>query len=56
MEQFLNKEVRIRACLGAMEGSGMQYTGIVTSCDDEFLCLNNKEYIVRKFIMSITLK
>ena len=56
MERFLNKTVVIIACLGGMRGSGNGYKGVVTSYDDEYVCLDNKKYIVRKFIMSIEIK
>lgn len=56
MEQFLNKEVTILTCLGGVDGSSNWYKGIVTSVDDEFVCVNDKQYIVKKYILSVTLK
>lgn len=56
MERFLNQKVQIRACLGGIDGSGDWYKGVMTSCDDEFVCLDNNIYIVRRFILSIIVK
>ena len=56
MEKFLNKKVIIRACLGGIEGSGYALKGILTSYDDEYVCLDNTIYFVRKFILAIEIK
>lgn len=56
MEKFLNKKVVIEACLGGMEGSGSVFKGTVTSYDDEFVCLDNNTFIVRKYILAIVIK
>ena len=56
MEKFLNKTVQITACLGGMDGSGCGFKGVLTSYDDEYVCLDNSIYITRKFILSIRVK
>lgn len=56
MEKFLNKTVIIETCLGGIDGSGMMYKGKITSFDDEYVCLNDELYIVRKYILSIKVK
>lgn len=56
MEKFLNKAVIICTCLGGVYGSGSVYKGIVTSYDDDFICLDNNTYIDRRFIMTIKIK
>lgn len=56
MEKFLNKTVVITMCLGGLSGTGCSYKGILTSYDDEYVCLDNNLYIVRKFIMAIKIK
>lgn len=56
MERFINKKVEVRACLGGIDGSGLYCKGVVTSVDDEFLVLDYETYIVRKYILSITIK
>lgn len=56
MENFLNKHVIVTACLGGINGSGCGFKGVVTSYDDEFLCLDNETYISRKLILAIRLK
>ena len=53
MEKFLNQKVVIKACLGGVEGSGSVFKGTVTSYDDEFVCLDNTTFIVRKYILAI---
>lgn len=53
MEKFLNKTVLITTCLGGYNGAGSGYKGLLTSYDDEYVCLDNNVYIVRKFIMTI---
>ena len=50
---FLNQKVVIKACLGGIEGSGSVFKGTVTSYDDEFVCLDNTTFIVRKYILAI---
>ncbi len=52
----MNQNVTIHTAFGSMKGSGTIYKGVVTDYDDEFVCLDNKTYIVRKFIMTIKLK
>ena len=56
MEKFLNKTVHINTCLGGIDGSGSFYKGVLTSYDDEYVCLDNNLYIVKKFIMAIKVK
>ena len=56
MENFLNKAVIINTCLGGLYGSGSAYKGVLTSYDNEYVCLDNNAYIVRKFIMTIKIK
>ena len=56
MERFLNQKVQIVACLGGIDGSGAWYKGVVTAIDDEFVCLDDKIYIVKKFILAIAIK
>lgn len=56
MEKFLNKKVGITTCMGGTYGAGEYYKGIVTSFDDEFVCLNGKTYIYRKYILSIDIR
>jgi len=56
MENFLYKTVSIRTFLGGTGGLSRDYTGLLTSYDDEFVCLDNTVYIATKFIMIITLK
>ena len=57
MEKFLNKKVEIRTCLGSIYSSvGVEYNGTVTSFDDEYVCLDNNLYVVRKYILSIKVK
>ena len=56
MEKFLNKRIHISTCLGGYNGGAAGYKGVLTSYDDEFVCLDNSVYIVRKFIMSIIIK
>ena len=53
MEKFLNKKIYIKTTLGGGSGAGTFYRGVMTSFDDEYVCLDNKIYIVRKFILSI---
>lgn len=56
MEKFLNKKVLIETCLGGIDGSGMMYKGVVTSYDEEYICLDESLYVVRKYILSIKVK
>ena len=56
MEKFLNKNVIIHTCLGGVSGSGCTFKGILTSYDDEYVCLNNNIFIVKKFIIAIEVK
>ena len=56
MEKFLNKNVIVEAILGGIEGSGRPFQGTVTSYDDEFVCLDNNTFIVKKYILAITIK
>ncbi len=53
MEKFLNKKVIIIYFTGNL---GAQYKGVVTSLDDEFICLDENMFIARKFIISIIVK
>ena len=50
MEKLLSKKVII------FVRDSIPYRGFVTSIDDEFICLNEKVYIMRKYIISITIK
>ena len=56
MERFLNQKVQICTSLGGIDGSGSWYKGVVTAVDDEFVCLDDKYFIVKKYILSICLK
>ncbi len=56
MKKFIGRKVYIRTCLGGMEGSSGLFKGVVTSVDDEFLCLDDKVYVVIKYIMSVEVK
>lgn len=56
MEKFLNKSILVRTCLGGMDGSGLEYKGTLTSYDDEYICLDERIYVVRKFIITIMIK
>lgn len=53
MEKFLNKKVIIIYFTGNL---GARYKGVVTSLDDEFICLDKNMFIARKFIISIVVK
>lgn len=53
MEKFLNKKVMILYFTGHIAG---QYKGVVTSLDDEFICLDGNIFIAKKFIISIMVK
>lgn len=53
MERFLNRKVIITTCMGSIDGMGSSYKGIITSVDDEFVCLDNNFFVVRKFVMSV---
>lgn len=55
MEKFLNKKVIIIYFTGEYSYRS-QYKGVVTSLDDEFICLDEKIFIARKFIISIVVK
>ncbi len=55
MEKFLNKKVIIIYFIGEYSYRS-QYKGVVTSLDDEFICLDEKIFIARKFIISIMVK
>ncbi len=52
MEKFLNKKVIISTTMG----DSRMFTGIMTSYDDDYVCLNNNIHIVRKFILAIQIK
>ena len=52
MERFMNKKVVITTAMGA----NIMFAGIITSYDDEYVCLDNSVYIVRKFILAIKCK
>ena len=56
MEKFLSKKVIILTIVGDIHGMSQAYKGIVTSFDDEFICLDEKIYVARKYIASITIK
>ena len=56
MEKFLNKTVHIIACLGGLDGAGYSFSGVLTSYDDEFVCLDNSVYVTRKFILAIKVR
>ena len=53
MEKFLNKKVIILYFTGHLERS---YKGVVTSLNDEFICLDENMFIAKKFIISIMVK
>lgn len=56
MEKFLSKKVIVLTIVGDIHGMSQSYKGIFTSFDDEFICLDEKIYIARKYIASITIK
>lgn len=56
MEKFLSKKIIVLTIVGDVYGMSKSYKGIVTSFDDEFICLDEKIYIARKYIESITIK
>ena len=56
MEKFLSKKIIVLTIVGDADGMSKSYKGIVTSFDDEFICLDEKIYIARKYIASITIK
>ena len=53
MDIFLNQKVEIYTCFGGVDGSYSYYKGIVTSFNEEYLCLDNNKYVARKYIMMI---
>lgn len=52
MEKFLNKKVVITTTMGDLR----MFVGTVSSYDDEYVCLDNNLYVVRKFICAIQIK
>lgn len=56
MAIFLDKKVMVQTCLGGVDGGSDAYSGIFTSFNDDFICLDNKIYIARKYIMMIKIK
>lgn len=56
IEKFLSKKIIVLTIVGDVYGMSKSYKGIVTSFDDEFICLDEKIYIARKYIASITIK
>lgn len=54
MENLLNKKVIISTIMGVH--SYKYKEGIVTFVDDEFICLDSKTYVARKYILSIIVK
>lgn len=56
MQKFLTKKVIISTITGGAYGTSNTYKGIVTSFDDEYICLDEKTYIARKYIASIIIK
>lgn len=56
MQRFLSKKVIVLTIMGDAYGISKTYKGVMTSFDDDFVCLDEKVYIVRKYILSITIK
>lgn len=56
MEKFLNKKVGITTCMGGAYGAAEYFKGVLTSFDDDFVCINGKTFICRKFILAIDIK
>lgn len=56
IEKFLSKKIIVLTIVGDAYGMSKSYKGIVTSFDDEFICLDEKIYIARKYIASIIIK
>lgn len=52
MEKFLNQKVAITTAMG----TNRMFIGKLTSFDDEYICLDNNLYIVRKFILAIKIR
>ena len=56
MEKFLNKKVGITTSMGGAYGAAEYYKGVLTSFDDDFICLNGRTYIKREFILAIEVR
>ena len=55
-DQFLNKKVTIQVWFGTIASrTGLNYKGTVTSADENFICLDNKTYILTKYVIAIKL-
>ena len=56
MDKFLNQKVTIVTFMTGPSGYLSEFKGTFTSYDDEYVCLDNNIFIVRKYIIAIAIK